>query len=504
MAQSILAQQITSNSNNTSTVYGSSIGIANPPEHILAQSILAQQITSDSNNTSTVYGSSIGASQRKVAWALLPEHALSTGTSKIANPPEHILAQSILAQQITSDSNNTSTVYGSSIGASQRKVAWALLPEHALKPGMSKIADPAQSILAQHLTSNSNNESTAQQDSLKPAPVWELVKVDCKQASLRGLHVLDSKHIFTSGSQGMVVHSVDGGTSWNVQSVAGAEELDFRDIHAIDANNVLIVSAGTPARIYRSDDGCKTWTKVLERADPKFFFDAIDFWDSKVGIVMGDPIEGKLCLFKTIDGGRTWRQLDSAPKTKPGEAGFAASGTNTICVGKNRLLVALGGAVENTSSVSSRVLLSEDQGATWTAAEVPIKRTPSAGIFSLHFASEQDVIAVGGDYKNPDAVDGTIARSTDGGKTWSIIKSGQGLTGFRSCISTTGDRGQLIAVGPNGTDRSVDAGKSWKRLSDEGFHAIDFSVDANAGWATGTLGRIGKWTGRGDGTPSKP
>jgi len=101
----------------------------------------------------------------------------------------------------------------------------------------------------------------------KPAPAWKMMDVDCKQASLRGLHVLDAQHIFASGSKGIVVHSVDGGANWNVQSVAGAEELDFRDIHAIDANNVLIVSAGTPARIYHSSDGCRTWKKVCERTD---------------------------------------------------------------------------------------------------------------------------------------------------------------------------------------------------------------------------------------------
>ena len=366
------------------------------------------------------------------------------------------------------------------------------------------------SIEAQTTANKSGGELSAQQDA-KPAPVWQLMKVDCKQASLRGLHVLDSKHIFASGSEGIVVHSVDGGTNWNVKSVAGAEELDFRDIHAIDANNVLIISAGTPARIYRSDDGCKTWTKVLERTDPSFFFDAIDFWDQQTGIVMGDPIKGKLCLFKTIDGGKSWKQLESAPKTNPGEAGFAASGTNMITTGDN-LLVALGSATENTLPTTSRILMSEDRGATWTAAEVPIKRTPSAGIFSLHFTSDKCVIAVGGDYKNPDAVDGTLARSTDRGNTWSAIKSEHGLTGFRSCVTTTAGarsrpsshRGHLIAVGPNGTDGSIDNGQSWTRLSDEGFHAIDFSVDGKTGWATGSLGRIGKWIGPSSKTLSEP
>ena len=76
--------------------------------------------------------------------------------------------------------------------------------------------EPTASVLS--LTSDHGGEPSAQQ-AAKPTPVWQLVKVDCKQASLRGLHVLDSNHIFASGSKGMVVHSVDGGTNWNVQSV---------------------------------------------------------------------------------------------------------------------------------------------------------------------------------------------------------------------------------------------------------------------------------------------
>ena len=255
---------------------------------------------------------------------------------------------------------------------------------------------------------------------------------------------------------------------------------------------MLIISSGTPARIYRSSDGCQTWTKVCERSDVKFFFDAIDFWDKQTGVVMGDPIDGKLCLLKTIDGGKTWKQLETAPKTNSGEAGFAASGTNTITVGQNRLLVALGGAEENTSQASSRVLLSEDRGATWKAAEVPIKRTASAGIFSLCVSEGEKLFAVGGDYKKPDAVNDTFARSVDGGKTWSTVESKNGLTGFRSCVAIT-SAGHLVAVGTNGTDYSIDSGANWKRRSDEGFHAVDFTADGKIGWATGSLGRIGKW-----------
>jgi len=168
------------------------------------------------------------------------------------------------------------------------------------------------------------------------------------------------------------------------------------------------------------------------------------------------------------------------------------NGFNTV--GQNRLLVALGGAEENSPQNNSRVLLSEDRGATWQAAEVPIKRTPSAGIFSLCVFKGEKLVAVGGDYKNPNAVNDTLARSVDGGKSWSTPKSENGLTGFRSCVAITAE-GYLVAVGPNGTDYSADFGANWKRRSEEGFHAIDFTADGKTGWATGTLGRIGKWTG---------
>jgi len=72
------------------------------------------------------------------------------------------------------------------------------------------------------------------------------------------------------------------------------------------------------------------------------------------------------------------------------------------------------------------------------------------------------------------------------------------LSGYRSCVALGLDflsNPILIAVGPNGTDVSRDLGESWKRTSDEGFHALDFSPDRKAGWAAGSDGRIGRWLG---------
>ena len=333
-------------------------------------------------------------------------------------------------------------------------------------------------------------------------PIWNLVDVDTT-ASLRGLHVFDAKHIFASGTGGTVVQSRDGGESWSVQSVVGAEALDFRDIHAIDPNHLVIMSSGSPARMYRSKDGGQSWAKTFERTDEKYFLDAIAFWDDKNGLVMGDPIDGHVLLLRTTDAGNSWKQIEGTPKLMAGEAGFAASGTNMVTVGENQVFIALGGAPAGQTIQTSRVLLSNDRGKTWQAAEVPIPRSPSAGIFSLHFIDGQNGIAVGGDYKNETATAGTIATTSDGGKTWAV-PTGNRLSGYRSCVDSlplgvivNGQKDEAIShscigVGPTGTDISVDNGNSWFEASATGFHAVGAATDSTAVWASGSKGRIGK------------
>ena len=79
------------------------------------------------------------------------------------------------------------------------------------------------------------------------------------------------------------------------RKVAGAESLDFRGIHAIDAHTVYLMSAGPgdKSRIYKTSDAGEHWTLQFTNPDPKGFFDAIAFWDAQHGIVVGDPLEGR-------------------------------------------------------------------------------------------------------------------------------------------------------------------------------------------------------------------
>lgn len=326
---------------------------------------------------------------------------------------------------------------------------------------------------------------------------WQSVKVETK-ASFRGLHVLSKTDVWVSGTGGTIANTIDGGKTWRVRVVQGAEKLDFRDIHAIDDGTIVAMTSGTPARIYRSTNGGSSWKISYQHTNPAVFLDSISFWDDQNGVAMGDPIDQKLFLLRTRDSGKSWRVFRKYPQTDPGEAGFAASGTNMTVIGKTKVMVALGGAEENRSAQTSRVMFSEDQGTNWNVGQVPMPRNPSAGIFSICFANAKDGVAVGGDYKQPEATTGNFAVTHNGGGTWSTPSPHVSPTGFRSCVAVWMKNGRevnFVTVGTNGTDLSTDLGNKWHRISNKGFNSVAFTKDGQHGWAVGADGKIAKWLG---------
>ncbi len=325
---------------------------------------------------------------------------------------------------------------------------------------------------------------------------WKLQNVK-SEASLRGLHVFNSINIWATGTNGTVVNSYNGGESWRVLTIEGAEKLDVRDVHVIDEASVVVMTSGTPARIYRSTNAGLSWKMVYENKDERVFLDSISFLDDQTGIAMGDPIDKKLFLLRTADGGVTWSQLKTAPPTELGEGGFAASGTNMTVIGKRKIMIGLGSGLANRPNGRSRVLVSDDDMRTWKQASVPLPRNPSSGIFSLGFANTDDGVAVGGDYKKADSTAGNYAVTRNGGATWTVPKKRKPPSGFRSCVDAwvNGKELNYVAVGTNGTDVSRDLGNSWLRVSNVGFNSVQFTEDRTVGWAVGSDGRIAKWIG---------
>jgi len=86
-----------------------------------------------------------------------------------------------------------------------------------------------------------------------------------------------------------------------------------------------------------------------------------------------------------------------------------------------------------------------------------------------------------------------VATTNDGGRTWTTTE-GSRPAGYRSGVArvSVARRMKLIAVGPSGTDYSLDGGRNWKALGNEGFHAASFA-DAGTGWAVGENGIIARY-----------
>jgi hypothetical protein len=225
-------------------------------------------------------------------------------------------------------------------------------------------------------------------------------------ASLRGVKAVSDKVCWASGTGGTVLRTTDGGQHWQVIHVTGAEKLDFRDIEAPnnDANTAVVMSAGPAeqgqAKIFKTTDGGAHWKETFSTDRKGVFLDSIAFWDSKHGIGLSDPVDGRFVLIETEDGGASWRFVMPRfmPDALPGEGAFAASGT-AIVYDRAAPVFITGG------SSSARIFY--QQGASWYAEAIPWPMSaPSAGLFGQSYRPDMhgggaDGIAVGGDYSQP-------------------------------------------------------------------------------------------------------
>lgn len=321
-------------------------------------------------------------------------------------------------------------------------------------------------------------------------PSWEIQVADTS-ALFIGISIVDDQTVWVSGTNGRYARTLDGGANWDVRVVPDADTLQFRDVHAFDADTAFLLSigGGESSRIYRTTDGGESWAISFQNEDPNGFFDCVDFWDRQRGFAFSDSHEGEFYLIRTMDGGETWERIppESVPDAREGEGAFAASGTCVVARPGG-----LGWFATGASAVDTRVFRTTDYGDTWTDVVTPIESTTgTSGIFSLTFLDDERGAALGGDFGNPDSVYLNVAVTEDGGLTWTEAgRSNLGGSVFGASYVPGAITPTLVAVAPTGTDYSMDNGQSWTRIDTVNYWGVSF-ISPDAGWAVGP-GRIAK------------
>lgn len=304
---------------------------------------------------------------------------------------------------------------------------------------------------------------------------------------LQAVSPVDTSVVWISGQGGAWQRTTDGGRTWTGGVVPGQDSLEFRDVHAASADEAWLLAAGPAdrSRVYHTADAGATWQLQWTNDEPAGFYDCMSFWDARRGLVYGDAVDGALRVLRTEDGGRTWRRVSGLPPALAGEGGFAASGTCVVTGADGRAWIAAGNAPR------ARAFRTTDFGATWTTAETPLVAGEGAGLTSISMVDASTGFAFGGDLNAAERTD-NVARTTDGGRTWTPLPRLALIGPAYGGVAVPGTSGRaLIVVGPGGVDLSLDGGATWRTIDARAWWGIG-SAGPNATWIAGPGGRIAR------------
>ncbi len=285
---------------------------------------------------------------------------------------------------------------------------------------------------------------------------------------------------------GSVLRTDDGGQSFSRRTSVPGTISAGGGAHGADifftGPDTGVAIAGE--RIFRTTDGGNSWTQVSSGQS----LNAVTFANANVGYAVGTvqiPMVGRRpTMLRTPNGGQTWTPVSLAG------AGTGLDLTSLDCSGPQTCLVA--------ESTGAQILRTTDGGATVTAI------SPSTQpIFAVAFDTPTQVVAVG--------KGGTIVVSTNGGLNFSPVGgriSGQGfgpVSTSAAGIATAGADNGILA-------RSVDGGRTWTtigvptpaRVVTASFPNVNvgYALDANGG-VFKTANGGGSWTVLGTGTSAR-
>lgn len=306
--------------------------------------------------------------------------------------------------------------------------------------------------------------------------------------SIRALEVLNDNTIWFAANRGVWGYTENAGKTWHIDSLkVDSVYPQFRSIAVLNDSTVLLLSIASPAYLFKTSNKGKTWKLVYKNTNPKVFFDCMMFYDKQNGFALGDPINGKITLLKTNDGGDTWLAMDDdkVGSLAEGEACFATSNTN-LDTHKNMLWFVTGGK-------RSRLFYSSNLGKSFLTYNTPIPQGETmTGIFSFDFLNEKVGIVTGGNYDKTDSSIVSLALTKNGGKTWQIIKHSKPF--FGSCVRFR-NANTVFITGHDGTFTYHLKNQITKEIKDaEGgslkFMTLRFSPSGKSMWMAGGNGKL--------------
>jgi len=301
-------------------------------------------------------------------------------------------------------------------------------------------------------------------------------------SSLRAIMAVDADIVWASGSQGMVYLSLDGGLTWKQGAVPGCGETEFRSLHAWDAERALVFDVSPSGRAFMTSDGGASWTQVYSSPAEGAFFNSLKFANDLEGIAISDPIDDRIFVLRTEDGGLSWKRLNTLPMSYEGEINFAASNTCIEYLPSGKIFIVTGGT-------KSRILCSFDDGKNWSFTETPVMTGASAGLFSVSFSGPGTGVAVGGDFNDPERKGTRAIFTQDGGRHWQAAQNMPAA--YRSCVVSPG-KDLFFAIGKTGCDYSTDGGKNWVYIDSTGYYAASPVPGHKLLYVAGSEGRVAK------------
>jgi photosystem II stability/assembly factor-like uncharacterized protein len=260
-----------------------------------------------------------------------------------------------------------------------------------------------------------------------------------------------------------IYKSSDAGKTWTHLGLRDGQQIPQIAVDPRNADHLLVAVAGHPygpneeRGIFRSTDGGQTFAKVLYKDENTGGADVLidpsnseiayaSLWEAREGPWENGSWNGPGGgIFKSIDGGRTWRQL-----TKGLPEGIIQA----------NLAIAASAPMHLIASVASATGVSlyrtKDGGETWTIATKDPRPAGRIG------GGDLSVPRI--DPQNPARVivASTVSwQSTDGGETWTAFRGAPGGDDYQNVWINPNNPDIVILGSDQGAIITVNGGKSW-------------------------------------------